>query len=243
MLSDIELQLLKRHFEIQGWDISKQEALKNSSVFVAGAGGLGSPVLFYLAAAGIGNIKFCDRDVVDLSNLNRQILYTISDSGKPKAHIARERLLQLNSFAKIQSLKGEINESLFEGEHFDLIIDCVDNFETRHLLNKISIKKNIPLLHAGVTEFYCQVTLLIPGQTPCLACFLPEGTKNSGKGIIGAMAGIAGSIQALEAIKFLSKTGESLVGKILFVDMKNISFNTMNIKVNPKCKICSHLAR
>lgn len=240
MLSDNEIKRYQRHFDIDGWSEDSQLKLKNSSVFVAGSGGLGSPVLYYLAAAGVGKIVFCDRDSVDLGNLNRQILYGTDDIGRDKVSAAMERLSGLNDCIKLVPLKCEIGEEITPYlDGCDLIIDCVDNFEARHILNRFSLEKKIPMIHAGVTEFYCQVTLLKPGETPCLGCFIPENTRASGKGIVGAMAGLAGSIEALEAIKYLTGTGEVLTNRLLFIDMKNLSFNTINIKKNPGCKICS----
>jgi len=240
MFTNDEIKRYQRHFDITGWDEKSQLRLKKSSVFVAGAGGLGSVVLYYLAAAGVGKIFFCDSDTVDISNLNRQILYSYNDIDKYKVDAASERLSALNNNIEIIPIKGIIGPEITDNiPECDLIIDCVDNFGTRHILNRISIEKNIPMLHAGVTEFYCQLTLLKPGETPCLACFIPEGTPPSGKGIIGAMAGFAGSIEALEAIKFITGIGDDLSGRLLFIDMKNFSFNTMKIKKNPDCKICS----
>lgn len=240
MFTEDEIKRYQRHFNINGWDEKTQLKLKSSSVFVAGSGGLGSPVLYYLAAAGVGKIVFCDRDCVDLSNLNRQILYGTDDIGRDKVSAASERLSGLNDNLTLIPLKCDIGDEITPHlDGCDLIIDCVDNFEARHILNRISLEKKIPMLHAGVTEFYCQLTLLKPGETPCLGCFIPEGTPESGKGIIGAMAGIAGSIEALEAIKYLTGTGENLANRMLFIDMKNLSFNSINIKKNPGCKICS----
>lgn len=240
MFTEDEHIRYQRHFNIKGWDEKTQLKLKNSSVFIAGAGGLGSVVLYYLAAAGIGKLIFCDCDTIELGNLNRQILYDINDIGKDKVQAAAERLSAFNNTIELIPLKCKIeNEIIPQMTGCDLIIDCVDNFKTRHALNRISVEKNIPIMHAGVTEFYAQFTLLKPGETPCLECFIPEDTPPSGKGIIGAMAGIAGSIEAMEAIKFLSGTGEDLANRLLFIDMKNLSFNTINIKKNPGCKICS----
>jgi adenylyltransferase/sulfurtransferase len=240
MFSEDEIKRYQRHFNIPGWNEETQLKLKNASVFVAGAGGLGSAVLYYLAAAGVGKITICDSDIVEISNLNRQILYGTDDVGKAKVIAAVEKLSLLNNGIELISMKSKIEyETLQSISGNNLIIDCVDNFETRHILNRISLEKKIPMLHAGVTEFYCQFTLLKPGETPCLGCFIPEEAPSSGKGIIGAMAGVAGSIEAMEAIKYLAGVGENLAGRLLFIDMKSLSFNTMIIKKNPECKICS----
>jgi adenylyltransferase/sulfurtransferase len=167
-------------------------------------------------------------------------LYGADDIGLDKVSAATVKLSALNKNVELIPIKGKIGDEY--NEHIsecDLIVDCVDNFATRHFLNRLSLEKKIPMLHSGVTEFYCQLTLLNPGETACLGCFIPEDAPSSGKGIIGAMAGIAGSIEAMEAIKFLTGIGESLAGRLLFIDMRNLSFNTMTIKKNPACKICS----
>ena len=242
MLTDEELKRYQRHFEIAGWNHETQQKLGDATVFVAGAGGLGSPVLYYLAAAGIGKIIFCDRDIVDVSNLNRQILYCADDIGAEKAYTAGQRLHKLNKNITLVPLQGEIDYSLAgQLAECDLIIDCLDNFEARLILNSISVEKRIPMVHAGVNEFYSQITFLKPGETPCLACFIEDKKYLSGKGILGATAGITGSMQALEAVKYLTGTGELLLNRILFIDMKYLSFNIMKISRNPRCKICAKL--
>lgn len=242
MLTEDEIKRYQRHFNINGWDISTQLKLKEASVFVAGAGGLGSVVLYYLAAAGVGRIIFCDRDIVEPGNLNRQILYETDDIAKAKVDAAQEKLTAFNSNIDLIPVKGEISTDtalLLSG--CSLIIDCLDNFRSRHILNSLSVDLNIPMIHAGVTEFYSQITFLKPGHTPCLACFIQDTKETAEKGIVGAMAGITGSIQALEAVKYLTGSGELLLNRILFIDMKNLSFNTMKISRKPDCAVCSKI--
>lgn len=242
MFNENELERYKRQIEIPGWDISTQEKLKNATVFVAGAGGLGSPVLYYLAAAGVGNIKICDRDKVELSNLNRQILYNISDAGMFKAEIASSRISQLNDSLIITCFNTEAGWDLYEEiKKCDIIIDCLDNFTSRHILNRISLESGIPMMHSGVSEYYAQMTLLKPGETPCLSCFIPETIRIEPKGIIGAMAGIAGSMQALEVIKYITGTGDILKNRMLHIDGKSMSITSVSIHRNPDCKVCSKL--
>ena len=240
MLTENELIRYKRQLEVSGWDKSTQEKLKSAAIFVAGAGGLGSPVLYYLAAAGVGHIKICDRDKVDLSNLNRQILYNTADTDNWKAETAAEKISQLNDGIKITYFNSEAGWSLLdEIKECCIIVDCLDNFESRHILNRISLQTGIPMMHAGVSEYYGQMTFLQPGETPCLACFIPESIKKETKGIVGAMAGIVGSMQAIEVIKFLTDTGDILKNRLLHIDGKLMNITTLTIKRNPDCKVCS----
>lgn len=229
-----------RHLAIKDWSDETQKKLASAHVFVAGAGGLGSPLLFYLAGAGIGNLTICDFDVVSASNLNRQILYTENDIGKSKVFTAAKRLKELNSSINITCINSSLSEDILDNiKPVDLIIDCLDNFKGRFILNKMSLKKNIPLVHAGISEFFGQITFLKPGETPCLACFVEPDSENSSPGIIGATAGILGSMQAMEAIKYITGTGENLANRILFVDCKTMEFTIININKNPACSCCS----
>lgn len=239
MLTDNELEQYSRHFLLDGWDQACQEKLKNTTAFIAGAGGLGSPVSFYLAAAGIGNIIICDMDSVDTSNLNRQILYTSRDTGSSKARLAADRISALNPNINAGFFTGRVEDAEELISSSDIILDCLDNFDSRLSLNRFAVQKRIPLVHAGVSEYYGQLTFIIPGETPCLNCFISAGAPPSSKGITGAMAGVAGSMQAMEALKYLTGTGEVLAGKLLYIDCKTMRFNTMSLGVNPRCKTCS----
>ncbi len=240
MLNELELTRYKRQLEISTWDISTQEKLKKATVFVAGAGGLGSPVLYYLAAAGVGHIKICDRDRVELSNLNRQILYSTSDSDLWKAETASKKISLLNETIKITHFNSDAGWNLIdEIKECSIIIDCFDNFESRHILNRISLQTGIPMMHAGVSEYYGQMTFLQPGETPCLACFIPENIKKETRGIVGAMAGIVGSMQALEVIKYLTDTGDLLKNRLLYIDGKSMNITSISMKQNTECKVCS----
>lgn len=240
MLSKHEIDRYKKQLNIIDWNISTQEILKKSTVFIAGAGGLGSPVLYYLAAAGVGHIKISDYDRIDVSNLNRQILYNIEECGLLKAETAKKKLLLLNDNIKITDINSNAGWELYdEIKDCDIIVDCVDNYDTRHTLNRISIQTGIPMIHAGVSEYYGQVTFLHPGLTPCLACFISEEINNDPAGVVGAMAGIIGSIQAMEVIKYLTGKGELIKNRLLYVDAKTMNFSTIILKKNPECKVCS----
>jgi len=193
----------------------------------------------YLAAAGVGKIIICDMDSVELSNLNRQILYTMNDINLSKAESACTRLKGINPSSEIIPLNKKIEDAVDMISGSDLILDCLDNFTSRLFLNSVSHTNRIPMVHAGVSGYYGQLTFIIPGSTPCLNCFISENTQASSQAITGAMAGIAGSMQAIEALKFLTGTGEVLAGKLLFIDCMTMSFSTMKMTKKPGCKTCS----
>jgi molybdopterin/thiamine biosynthesis adenylyltransferase len=243
MLSHDEIQLYSRHLGIPLWGAAAQEKLKKSKVFVAGAGGLGSSVLYYLAAAGIGNLLLCDYDRIDISNLNRQILHRYDRIGMPKVESAQASLREFNPFISITPINKKISiknaGDLVAGS--DLIIDCLDNFKTRHILNRVSVRFHIPMIHAGVSEFRGQMTFLNPPETPCLACFMPEDKKKRINFIAGATPGVIGSLQALEAIKYLAGIGTTLQNKMLFWDGSSMEFETISLKRNPRCRVCKNL--
>ncbi len=242
MITKNDINRYRRHFSIKDWDQHTQEKLKSSKIFIAGAGGLGSPLLLYLAGAGAGHLTVCDYDSVDLTNLNRQILYNDSDIGKNKASAAADALKRLNGDIEVKFINDAVSLSMeSEIESCDLIVDCLDNFKTRHILNEISVKSGIPLIHGGVSEYYGQVTFIKPGETACLSCFSPDSSDKSSSGILGAVAGTIGSIQALEAVKYITQTGELLKDRLLFFDGLKMEFTTLKISRNPKCSICSHL--
>jgi len=240
MLSKFELSLYKRHLNISSWGIKNQEKLKKAKIFVAGAGGLGSPLLFYLAAAGLGHFTIVDNDQISLSNLNRQILYKQSQIGQFKVDLASKIIKEFNPNVIITKIKDKITSINVEeliGDN-DLIIDCLDNFTTRFLLNKVSVQRRIPLLHAGVADFNGQVTFLNPPLTPCLACFAPKKDSEDNLSVMGAVVGIIGSIQAMEVVKYFTGQGENLINKIFFFDGLDLKSRIVQVKKNPNCQVC-----
>jgi molybdopterin/thiamine biosynthesis adenylyltransferase len=243
MLSHDEIKLYSRHLGIPSWGAAAQDKLKGSKVFVAGAGGLGSPVLYYLAAAGVGNLLVCDYDLIDISNLNRQIIHRFNRIGEMKVESAQASLQELNPFINITPLSKKITSKnagdLVSGS--DIIIDCLDNFKTRHILNRVSATLHIPMIHAGVSEFRGQITFLHPPETPCLACLIPEDNKKRVNYIAGATPGVIGSLQALEAIKYLTGIGTTLKNRMLFWDGLSMEFEAISLKRNPRCRVCKNL--
>lgn len=240
MLTEKERDLYARQLGITSWGIDAQEKLKNARVFVAGTGGLGSPVLLYLAAAGVGSLTVCDSDAVDISNLNRQVLHTFARIGENKVESAQKSIEERNPFITIRALKeritGDNAGTLIEG--CDLIIDCLDNFESRYIINRVSVKKRIPMIHAGVSGFGGQLTFLQPPETPCLACFMDMKDKKGVTYIAGATAGVIGSLQAVEAIKYLAGFGPSLKNRVLFWDGISMKFEQIIVKRNTRCVVC-----
>lgn len=239
-LSDREKKRYLRQMMIPNWGQEGQKKLKNATVFVAGAGGLGSAVLYYLTVAGIGTIRICDFDTVEISNLNRQIVHTSDRIGMNKALSAQVTLNHVNEHVKIETITEKIttqNARLLI-ENADIIIDCLDNFETRHALNKAAVENNKPFIHAGIEGFRGQITFLHPPHTPCLACFIPLKIRKQTFPVVGVTAGIIGTLEALEALKFLTGIGEILKNRLLLFDGFTMEFNFIALSKNPKCKIC-----
>ncbi|MCQ2377158.1 MAG: HesA/MoeB/ThiF family protein [Methanocorpusculum sp.] len=213
--------------------------LADATVFIAGAGGLGSPVAYYLAASGIGHIRIADMDRVDTSNLNRQILHPESRIGENKAVSAKETLDAFNSECQIEAFTEKIDDASADkliGDA-DLILDCLDNFEARYVLNRAALRMSTPLLHAAVSGYTGQITLIIPGCTPCLSCIFPKAESVKSPPALGAACGVVGSLQALEAVRYL--TGKAtLAGKLLLFDGAANSINTFSVKKSPRCREC-----
>ncbi|MDQ1275694.1 MAG: molybdopterin-synthase adenylyltransferase [Euryarchaeota archaeon] len=217
-----------------------QEKLKNAKIFVAGAGGLGSPVSTYLAVAGIGKIIIADFDSVDLSNLNRQFLHHEKDIGRAKIESAEEKLLSLNPEIKVEIIREKITDENAGSivPPCDLIIDALDNFDTRHVLNRLAVERNIPLIHGAVSGYRGQATTIIPGKTPCLCCIFPSSFKKEVFPVLGTTPGVIGSIQANEAIKYLTGQGKLLENRLLLWDGLSCSFSELQVNKAENCPVC-----
>ncbi|AEK73360.1 hypothetical protein GQS_07310 [Thermococcus sp. 4557] len=228
MLSGKEIERYDRQIMIFGPE--GQEKLKGSKVAVVGVGGLGSPVAYYLAAAGIGRLLLIDEQEPELSNLNRQILHWEEDIGRnPKPISAKWKLERFNSDIEIETFVGRLSEENIDGvlEGVDVVVDCLDNFETRFLLDDYARRNRVPLVHGAVEGTFGQVTTVVPGVTKSLREIFPRVVKKEGKfPILGATAGVVGSIQAMEVVKLLTGIGEPLLNKLLIVDL---AFNTFDV--------------
>jgi len=226
---------------LEGWGDEVQTKLKRSTVFVAGAGGLGSPASIYLAVAGIGHLRICDFDCPDWSNLNRQILHDSSRIGINKAVSGKKTLELLNGLIRVTALPEKITEESVDRlvGNSNLILDCMDNFETRYLLNACAMRLGIPFIHASVRGFEGRLTFLRPPQTPCLRCLIPEAPPKEVFPILGATAGVIGTLQAMEAVKYLTGTGTLLKGRLLVWDGAEAEFQTLKLGRDPSCPVCA----
>ncbi len=228
-----------------------QEKLFAASALVVGAGGLGSPALLYLAAAGIGRIGVIDGDRVDLSNLNRQILHGEPSVGARKTDSAFEALRRFRPDLAVEShpeaLTADNAPGLFR--RYDIVVDGSDNFPTKYLCSDASVLTGVPLVHAGVLRFGGQVMTVVPGKGPCLRCLIPDipprrdAPTCSESGVVGAAAGVLGAWQAVEAIKLLAGAGEPLCGRLLSVDTLEGSASVLAVPRNPACPACGTAPR
>lgn len=230
-----------RQIGLDGIGEGGQQKLSESRVLVIGAGGLGSPVLYYLCAAGIGRIGIADYDTVSESNLNRQILYGEEDIGKPKALCAQRRLQALNASTRIQAYAQKLDAGLLSAliPQYDIVVDCVDTIKTRMEVAAACHQAGVPLVEAGVEGFHGFVMSVVPGSA-CYACLHKEaGKARSAPPVLGAAPGMAGSIQAAECVKLLLGIGEPLVNKALFFDLLYQTYDMLPLSPDPCCPVCT----
>jgi molybdopterin/thiamine biosynthesis adenylyltransferase len=221
-----------------------QRRLKATRLFVGGAGGLGSPVCMYLAVAGIGQLRIVDFDKAELSNLNRQVLHWDEDIGRLKAESAQEKLRRINPSIEIEALSERIDESNVEslvGEA-DGIVDCMDNFPTRYLLNKAAIRRRIPFFHAAIYGLEARVSTFVPGQSACFRCLFDEAPPPSGAfPVVGAAPGVAANIQVMEVIKYFTGCGKPLTDRLLMFDGEAGTVREFKLRRDPECPDCASL--
>jgi molybdopterin/thiamine biosynthesis adenylyltransferase/rhodanese-related sulfurtransferase len=237
----------QRHLLLPEVDVAGQTKLLESKVLLLGAGGLGSPAAMYLAAAGVGTLGIIDMDVVDDSNLQRQILHNLDRIGERKVDSAKKTLTALNPDVNVVThdvrLGADNVLDIFSG--YDAIVDGTDNFPTRYLVNDASLKLDIPVVHGSIFRFEGQASVYLPHQGPCYRCQVPEpppaelAPSCSEAGVLGVLPGIIGSIQAMETIKLLLGIGEPLVGRLLAYDALEESFRTFKVNRDPQCAACS----
>lgn len=241
-LTAAERRRYLRQLLIPDWGARGQEKLRAATVFVAGAGGLGCPAAQYLAAAGVGAIRLCDAGCVEPSNLNRQILYADADIGKEKAVQAAGALRRLNPHVRIEPLTETIDDSSIErlAGGADILLDCLDTFETRHVLNRFAAARGLPLVHAGIEGMAGQLSFIHVPHTPCLHCMFP-GSPPAGRifPVAGFTAGTIGALEAAEAVKWLTGAGGTLAGSLLYWDGLTMEFQKITVAKNPSCPVCS----
>lgn len=245
-LSREEIVRYSRHILIPNVGLKGQEKLKSSSALIIGTGGLGSPVSLYLAAAGVGTIGIVDYDFVEPSNLQRQVIHGSRSIGKSKVLSAQEHMLDINPHIKVNVHEERLSSenALRIAKGYDILIDGSDNFATRYLSNDLCVLLGIPNVYGSVYRFDGQVSVFYAKEGPCYRCLFPEPPPPglipscADGGILGILPGTIGTIQATEAIKILLGIGSKLIGKLLLYDALEMTFDSVNLKKNPNCKVC-----
>lgn len=248
----LDQQLLRysRHILLPEIDILGQEKILRSRALIIGAGGLGSPVACYLASAGVATLVIADGDSVDLTNLQRQILHRTNSVGMSKVESAKRTLGEINPECQVIGLHAHLNEHGLEGEvaQADIVLDCCDNFATRHAVNRACVKHSKPLVSGAAIRFDGQVAVFdsrLP-EAPCYHCLFPENNDGGDReemrcavmGVFAPMTGIIGSLQAAEALKLLVGTGTSLAGRLLLLDGLSMEWREIKVPRDPDCSVC-----
>jgi adenylyltransferase/sulfurtransferase len=239
MLSKEERERYQRQIILEKFGEEAQEKLKQAKVALFGLGGLGGTASIYLTVAGVGRLSLFDPEKVEVSNLNRQILYGSSEIGKRKVQQAKKKLSTLNPFVQIDVFEGKLENLVEAWQDADLLIDCLDNLESRLFLNQKAVELERPLISAAVEGWDGYLYTYLPNQTACLNCLFRE--KSSKKGVfpvIGVTPGLLGLLEATEAIKLIIGEDASTVGKILLANLKNLTFNLVTVKKNSRCEVC-----
>jgi adenylyltransferase/sulfurtransferase len=245
-LSNEEVLRYSRHLIMPEVGMEGQQKLKAAKVLCIGTGGLGSPLALYLAAAGVGTIGLVDFDVVDFTNLQRQIIHFTSDVGRPKLESAKEKIGAINPFVNVQTFNAKLSSDnalqIFSG--FDIIIDGTDNFPTRFLVNDACVFTGKPNVYGSIFRFEGQASVFAAQEGPCYRCLYPEPPPPglvpscAEGGVLGILPGLVGVIQATEAIKLILGSGDSLIGRLLLVDALGMKFRELKLRKNPDCVVC-----
>ncbi|MCC8023647.1 MAG: molybdopterin-synthase adenylyltransferase MoeB [Clostridiales bacterium] len=249
-LTDEELERYSRHILLKEIGVKGQQKLRNAKVLIIGAGGLGAPAALYLAAAGVGTIGIADADKVDLSNLQRQVIHTTEDLGKPKVQSARETMQAVNPGVEVKTyqtflLANNIADIIRE---YDFILDGTDNFQAKFLINDACVLAEKPFSHAGILRFKGQLMTYVPGEGPCYRCVFKTMPPKDAiptcrqAGVIGAVGGVIGSLQAMEAVKFITGAGELLPGSLLPYDALTMEFRKVRLPRDGRCAVCGEEA-
>ena len=236
-MNDAQLLRYARHILLDEFGIEGQEKLLAGKALVVGAGGLGSPAAMYLASAGVGTIVLADHDTVEISNLQRQILHNTSRLGTLKAESGRETMLALNPDIVVQTLTTRMDAESLDAQiaQVDVVLDCTDNFATRHAINRACVKHNTPLVSGAAIRFEGQISVFDPRDptAPCYHCLFPEAED------VEAITCAIGSMQAAEAIKVLAQVGQSLKGQLLILDAFEMDWHRVKVQRDPGCPVCA----
>ena len=247
-MTDDELLRYSRHILLDELGVEGQERLMAARALVIGAGGLGSPVALYLGTAGVGRITLVDHDTVDLTNLQRQLAHSVARIGMPKTESARQAILDINPQVSVVAIQALADTRLLDQlvPDADVVLDCCDNFATRHLINAACVKHAKPLVSGAAIRFDGQISVYDSGDSasPCYACVFPpdselEETRCATMGVFAPLVGIIGAMQAAEALKMICAVGRSLAGRMLMLDGRAMEWTSMKIPRNPACPVCS----
>ncbi|MFO1321261.1 MAG: molybdopterin-synthase adenylyltransferase MoeB [Burkholderiales bacterium] len=246
-MNDDQLLRYSRHILLDEIGIDAQQRWLDAHALIIGAGGLGSPVALYLAASGVGRITLCDADDVDLTNLQRQIIHRTASIGQPKVESARDTLGQINPETRITPLRERVSGERLEAlvRDADIVLDCCDNFATRHAVNRACVKHGKPLVSGAGVRFDGQVAVFDPRDetSPCYQCLFPEAgdleeMRCAVMGVFAPVVGIIGSIQAAEALKVLGQVGQPLRGRLLILDALSMQWRSVRVPRDPACAVC-----
>ena len=245
-MEDEELLRYSRQIMLPDLDVAGQEALLAATVMIIGLGGLGSPAAMYLGAAGVGKLILCDDDVVDLSNLQRQIAHDSHRLGANKAASAAQQIAALNPGCETRTIETRLDTAALVAElaNVDLVLDCTDNFESRYAINAACWRARVPIVSGAAIRWEGQVAIFDPTQddAPCYRCLYPEADEAAlncaENGVIAPLVGIIGTCQALEAIKTIAGVGTTLVGRVLYFDGKYMEWRSLTLKRRPGCPVC-----
>jgi molybdopterin/thiamine biosynthesis adenylyltransferase len=246
-MTDDELLRYSRHILLNDIGIEGQERIMGGHALVVGAGGLGSPVALYLGSAGVGHITVVDDDAVDMTNLQRQIAHTMQRVGQPKVESARQAIEDINPLVRVTPVQARADAALLDTlvAQADVVLDCSDNFATRHLINAACVKHKKPLVSGAAIRFDGQICVYDPRdeRSPCYACIFPqdatlEETRCATMGVFAPLVGIIGSMQAAQALMLLSDAGEPLTGRLLMLDGRAMAFQEVRLARQASCKVC-----
>ncbi|MCE1244706.1 molybdopterin-synthase adenylyltransferase MoeB [Oryzomicrobium sp.] len=251
-MTDAELVRYSRHILLNEIGVEGQERIRQGRVLIIGAGGLGSPAALYLAAAGVGTLTLADGDTVDLTNLQRQILHREDRVGQAKAESGRQTLAALNPDVRLRPIVQRLQGDALDAEvaQADVVLDCCDNFATRHDVNRACVAAGVPLVSGAAVRFDGQLSVFDPRQeaSPCYHCLFPEGedveeVRCAVMGVFAPLTGIIGTLQAAEALKLLAGCGEPLVGKLQLFDGLTSQWRTVRVPRDPDCPVCGQRDR
>ena len=248
-MNDAQLLRYSRHILLDELGIQGQQQLLASHALIIGAGGLGSPVALYLGSAGVGQITVVDHDTVDTTNLQRQIAHTLADVGQPKAQSIQRAIASINPDVHVTVITQRADDTLLTRlvPVADVVIDCTDNFTTRHAINRACVTHGRPLVSGAAIRFDGQVTVYDPrdAKSPCYACVFPESAileeaQCATMGVFAPLVGIIGTVQAAEALKLLMNVGQALTGRLLMLDARSMAWSEIGMPRNADCSVCNH---